>query len=172
MERLANPARRRLFRGRVSSKPELRLPWALSEQEFLAKCTQCKACIEVCETQIIVKDDLGFPKVDFSIDECTDCKKCIEVCEQPLFKSSEQMTSESPWPIKFHIDKKCLAVNEIYCQSCRDVCDSRAIKFDAFSARIPAPELNNNDCTQCGACIPVCPQGAIEHRFISEEIHD
>lgn len=171
MEQLANPARRRLFRGRMSSKPEMRLPWVTSEQDFLAKCTQCQACIEHCETQIIVKDELGYPKVDFSIDECTHCKKCIEVCEQPLFKNEQQIATQAPWSIQFMINKNCFAENNVFCQSCRDVCDSRAIKFDPFSASIPTPTLNNEDCTQCGACIPVCPQNAINTRFISEEIN-
>ncbi|WP_286262922.1 ferredoxin-type protein NapF [Thalassotalea atypica] len=169
MEELANPARRRLFRGKVSSKPQLRLPWVKSERDFLSQCTQCKACIDNCETNIIVKDDLGYPKVDFSQGECTDCKKCIEVCEQPLFKSDAEIASCAPWPINFKIEKSCLALNQIYCQSCKDACDTRAIEFNFLDSSIPSPSLNNDDCSQCGACIEVCPQSAIKYDFNVEK---
>ncbi len=170
MEPLQNPARRRLFRGKISHKPELRLPWIKDEQTFTEQCTQCQDCLSVCETQIIVRDDLGFPKVDFSRGECTDCKKCIEVCEQPLFKTPTQIASEQPWPIEFEIAKSCLALNQVYCQSCRDVCETSAIKFSFNHSSIPSPTLNTNDCTQCGACVQVCPQDAISHKFIEDKV--
>lgn len=65
------------------------------------------------------------------------------------------------------IDEQCLAANSIYCQSCRDVCDENAITFDFFSQSIPTPEINNDACTSCGACISSCPQSAI-HIIIKE----
>lgn len=169
MEKLANPARRRLFRGKVVHKKELRLPWVIDEATFIDKCTQCQDCIKACETNIIVKDDLGYPKVDFSDDECTDCKKCIDVCEQPLFKTADQIATEPAWPIKFVIKNNCFAVNKVFCQSCKDACDAGAITFSYENSSIPTPKLTHADCTQCGACVPVCPQDAIKHEFIEEK---
>ncbi|MCJ8293990.1 MAG: ferredoxin-type protein NapF [Colwellia sp.] len=170
MERLADPSRRRFFRGRVKTKQELRLPWVINEAVFTSGCTQCQDCISSCESNIIVKDEDGFPKVDFSLGECTFCNKCIETCEQPLFSGSftEENTinnSEKAWPVTLEISDKCLAKNNIYCQSCRDECETSVIKFNYLNSSIPQPSLDDVDCTQCGACISVCPQSAIAFKF-------
>jgi ferredoxin-type protein NapF len=167
MERVENLARRRLFRGKLHQEQVLRLPWVISEQVFNQKCTQCQTCINACETQIIVKDEQGFPKIDFSKGECSFCKKCIEHCEQPLFKKTFE---QKPWPVELGINDKCLAKNNIFCQSCRDECEVEAIKFSYFNAEqttsIPQPTLNIADCTQCGACLSSCPQDAIKINFL------
>jgi ferredoxin-type protein NapF len=168
MEQLDNPARRRLFKGKMNRQNEIRLPWVVSEAVFVKNCTQCQDCLSVCETQIIVKDELGYPMVDFSKGECTDCKKCINICNEPLFKTASQIQAEKPWPIQFEIAKSCLALNDVYCQSCRDVCEPSAIKFSYNTSSIPSPNLHIDDCTQCGACVEVCPQNAIKHHFIKE----
>jgi ferredoxin-type protein NapF len=178
MDTLDNPGRRRLFQGKVSQITHLRLPWSLSETEFTRGCNQCNDCIDVCETQIITRDEQGFPKIDFDKGECTFCQKCVQVCPQPLFTQLAQRTVKpidaqprqhlqqqiAPWPIELNIADKCLAKNNIYCQSCRDVCQTGAIKFSTKSA-IAIPALDNNDCNQCGACISTCPQSAINFTF-------
>ncbi|MFD2167994.1 ferredoxin-type protein NapF [Thalassotalea euphylliae] len=164
MEQVANPARRRLFKGRVNSlasTPKLRLPWVISEQVFVEQCTQCNACVDNCETKIIKKDDFGFPYVDFSQDECTFCNQCQSHCEQPLFIDKTEQSNTLPWHASISISDKCLAENNIYCQSCRDVCDSRAIKFSYSNGPIPTPDITLSDCSQCGACVSTCPQNAI-----------
>ncbi|WDD99996.1 ferredoxin-type protein NapF [Thalassomonas actiniarum] len=170
MNRLENPARRRLFRGKLSHKPEQRLPWIISEAVFTSGCDQCQDCIKSCETQIIVLDEQGFPKIDFSKGECTFCQQCIQSCEKPLFKPQAQIDSglETPWPVTLGINNKCLAKNEIYCRSCQDVCETRAITFRYQDTSIAKPELNLDDCTQCGACIATCPQDSLSFTFISE----
>ena len=167
METLANPSRRRLFKGRTKTQQYLRLPWIINEAVFTAKCTQCQDCLNACETNIIVRDEQGFPKVDFTQGECTFCNKCQQVCEQPLFidRLLEENKKIKPWPTDLSISNKCLAKAEIFCQSCRDVCESNAIKFSYIKAgkisSIPQPEIVENDCTQCGACITSCPQDAL-----------
>lgn len=167
MESLANPARRRLFRGKVKKENVLRLPWIISEQVFKEQCTQCQDCISACETKIIVKDQQGFPKIDFSQGECTFCQKCIQICEQPLFV--KQQDNQQAWPVTLDISDKCLAKNKVYCQSCRDECETNAIKFsyrvNGEASVIPQPSIILDDCTQCGACISSCPQSAINMLF-------
>jgi ferredoxin-type protein NapF len=173
-ERLADPAKRNLLRGRIKTERVLRLPWVIDEPTFVTGCTQCTHCINACETNIIIKDEDGFPKVDFSLGECTFCNKCIESCEQPLFSGSfthdsskeiTQITEPPPWPATLHVSDKCLAKNNVYCQSCRDECETSVIKFNYLNSSIPQPSLNELDCTQCGACIKSCPQVAIAFNF-------
>jgi ferredoxin-type protein NapF len=63
----------------------------------------------------------------------------------------------------------------VYCQSCRDECEPHAIKFtyitDGQPTSIPQPQLNTDDCTQCGACIPTCPQSAITDDFMTHNVN-
>lgn len=168
---MEDPSRRRLFRGQVRTKNELRLPWAINEAVFTSGCTQCQDCISRCESNIIIKDEDGFPKVDFNLGECTFCNKCIDVCEQPLFSgtfsdnTSTEHNNDKAWPATLTISDKCLAKNNIYCQSCRDECETNVIKFNYVNTSIPEPSLNDVDCTQCGACIKTCPQDAIAFTF-------
>lgn len=161
MEKLENPARRQLFRGTYKPSPEFRLPWILDEKTFLAGCTQCLECIPACETQILVRDKLGYPKVDFSLgnQECSFCEACIKSCPEPLFKHQK---NTAPWPAELTIAADCLAYNEVFCQSCGDVCETRAISFGFNGSAIPKPEVDLEACTQCGACLVTCPQDAIE----------
>jgi ferredoxin-type protein NapF len=191
-ERLEDPSKRRFFRGKVKTQQVMRLPWVINEAVFTSGCTQCQECISSCESNIIVKDDEGFPKIDFSQGECTFCNKCIEVCKEPLFSgvfpatnsteasapeiknldsnSTEQKqlkNSDKAWPVILEISDKCLAKNNIYCQSCRDECETSVIKFNYLNSSIPQPNLNDIDCTQCGACIKICPQDAIAFTFES-----
>ncbi len=162
METISNPSRRRLFRGKIAQENVLRLPWVISEEVFIQQCDQCQDCLTVCETNIIVKDNQGFPKVDFSLGECTFCNACTDSCKKPMFVEERTI----PWPAAINISSKCLATNNVFCQSCQDVCESKAIKFNLAIGGVPKPELTNEDCNSCGACIATCPQDAI--KFIDE----
>ncbi|WP_448211471.1 ferredoxin-type protein NapF [Colwellia sp. MEBiC06753] len=164
IETVSNPSRRRLFKGQLAashSPTRLRLPWVISEEAFINGCTQCQACIESCETQVIKKDEQGFPYVDLTSEECTFCGNCHNACQETLFLPKAQQAMEKPWPISIEINNNCLAKHQIYCQSCRDVCEPEAIVFQ-YKQSIPTPEINQIDCTLCGACLSSCPQSAIE----------
>ncbi|WP_068545983.1 ferredoxin-type protein NapF [Thalassotalea crassostreae] len=160
MEVVIDKSKRNFLRGRkLPKKVEIRLPWIKSEQAFIDGCTQCGDCISDCAQNIIIKADDGFPKVDFSIDECTFCEKCIDSCEQDLFVEAKQ---HSAWPAHLNIKDDCLAKQQIYCQSCKDVCEPRAIAFKFIDNAIPKPVIDQDACTSCGACISVCPSNSTE----------
>ena len=170
MEKLVNPKRRNLFGGKIRQKKHLRLPWVSDNQTFIDQCNQCGDCLAACENKIIVKDEQGYPKIDFSLGECSFCQKCIKSCAQDFFVNVPTSTTNDDkekmaWPISFNINEQCLAKNQIYCQSCQDACQPQAIIFSHLIGEeikaIPEPKLNITDCNQCGACISACPQQAI-----------
>lgn len=155
-----NISKRNFLRGKQSTTvAEMRLPWVLSEQEFINNCTQCGDCLTACQENIIVKSKDGFPKVDLTITECTFCEDCIEVCEQPLFKKAR---SDKAWPSYLNIKDSCLTNKNVICLSCKDVCDPQAIQFVHRPNAVSTPVINQDDCTSCGACLSMCPTAAIE----------
>ncbi len=51
----------------------------------------------------------------------------------------------------------CLAWNGVVCVACRFACTPQAIRADVRSR----PLIDESVCTGCGACVSVCPEGAI-----------
>jgi ferredoxin-type protein NapF len=64
-------------------------------------------------------------------------------------------------PSGLAISEACLARAGVVCQSCGDACPEQAIRFTLRRGGPPLPSLDENRCTGCGACVPVCPVGAI-----------
>lgn len=147
-----------------------RPPWALSESLFTDKCTRCRECISVCEEEIIKVGDGGFPEIDFNRGECTFCEACVDTCSQQASQANNQaalvkQTSNAPFYFNIQIDDSCLAKQKTHCQSCKDVCDVRAISMPwpetATFGSIQVPVIKLDDCTSCGACISICPSQSI-----------
>lgn len=55
----------------------------------------------------------------------------------------------------------CLAEEGIVCQSCRDACLPRAVRFLPFGRGVARPVIDAPRCTGCGDCTGVCPGRAI-----------
>ena len=163
-----NLSRRQLLRGKfltsMHSETEkkqgfegIRPPWAVENAVFVEQCTRCDDCLSVCETQILVKGDGGFPEVKFDHGECTFCGKCVDVCEQPIFRSRE----EQPWTHKIEIGTACLTQHRIECRACQDSCPMSAIRFRLQMGGVAQPLVNFEACNGCGACLKSCPVNAI-----------
>lgn len=150
-----NQSRRRLFSRKKNHA--IRPPWSRDDIEFTDICSRCDKCSQVCETNIIVKGDGGFPEIDFKDNECTFCKKCAEICPEAIFHDTEQPA----WNIKAKVKDTCLANQGIWCQSCKDACDPRAITFKPAIGQAPRPNINLEACTGCGACVAPCPNNSI-----------
>ncbi|GIU36986.1 ferredoxin-type protein NapF [Shewanella schlegeliana] len=155
-----NQSRRRLFSRKKTDA--VRPPWVKQTIEFTDECTRCDKCIPVCETQIIVKGEGGFPEIDFKIDECTFCQQCVNACPEAIFEN----TDITPWQIKATIQDSCMAYQGIWCQSCKDACDQRAISFSLAIGKAPLPKIDIEACTGCGACVAPCPSTAILVRHV------
>lgn len=155
MTQSINHSRRSLFNRRKSTA--IRPPWVREDIEFTDICTRCSACITACETQIIRKGDGGFPELSFQDNECTFCTLCAKACPEALFD-----LTQTPWHYKAHVQDNCLTQQGIWCQSCKDACEPRAITFTLSIGKAPTPKIDLNLCTGCGACVAPCPSQAIQ----------
>ena len=63
----------------------MRLPWVINDAVFTAGCTQCKGCVDTCETNIIVQDSEGFPTIDFNLGECLWALSRKSDCKAPTY---------------------------------------------------------------------------------------
>ena len=153
-----SPDKRRLFRmlgGDTATR--FRMPWIISESTLVSQCTQCLDCVSECPEQIIKPDAAGFPEILFDQGECSFCKACVDICTVPLFD-----LNQAPWPHRAVINDSCLAHQQVYCQNCKDCCPVSAITIHYLSAQLAIPQVNDDICNGCGACIAPCPNSSIQ----------
>ena len=165
MEGSVNLSRRGFLRARLVVRDlPLRPPWAIAEPAFIAACTRCDVCVEVCPAHIVVRGDGGFPEVDFSRGECTFCRACLDACK-PLALSS---VLERPWFVQPEIGAACLAQGNVVCRTCGDACEARAIRFHPRLGAASIPEVEVEICSGCGACVSTCPAQAVKMKRSQE----
>ncbi len=148
---------RRLFlRG---GKPlPIRPPWALPENDFIARCSKCGACTSHCPQGILEPDHAGYPQVNFALGECTFCGVCLRQCPAGALVALPQAP---PWRRKAIIAETCLNVLGTQCRTCGEQCEQRAIIFRPSPGGRTLPQLVTAACNGCGACFAVCPVQAI-----------
>lgn len=149
-------SRRELFVGRsVARTPGICPPGATLES--LDACTGCGRCAERCPSGIIRLSD-GVPSIDFARGECTFCGECSAACPEPVFV----LNNVTRFAHVAVVGDACLARNDVACQSCGECCPEQAIRFRPRIGGPFLPELNEAICSGCGACLTICPVGAIE----------
>ena len=148
--------RRSLLFGRQATEaPALRPPWALPESDFASRCTRCDACVRACPEQVLVRGGDGLPRFVATSGECTFCGDCVQACESAALDASIL----PPWELGARVGDGCLSARGVVCASCREACPETAIHV-APGARGPAL-IDAGRCTGCGACVGICPAGAI-----------
>lgn len=148
-------SRRQFLRGGKSAETARIRPPGVTEQS-LAACTGCGNCVEHCPTGIIGLED-GLPALDFAAGECTFCGACAKTCPEPVFAKETAGRLDHIVTIA----ASCLPFQRVDCQACRDACPVEAIRFQPVRGGPFVPELVAAACTGCGACISVCPVGAV-----------
>lgn len=162
----------------------IRPPWALNESLFIDSCSRCSDCVSACPQGIISAGDAGFPEVSFKQGECTFCADCIRACKtgaldasvlsQPIAHQASQLQSsqlqssqfqssqQQAWNLDVSILSNCLSLNAVVCRACGDNCETQAIRFKLKVGGISEPQILEDDCTGCGACVAVCPVDAVK----------
>ena len=153
----ADISRRSFLRGDVRGNINVIYPpWAVSD--FANQCERCDDCIAACQEHILVKGDGAYPAVDFDKGECTFCQDCVTACQHAALDK----TLAQPWSIAASIQNNCLSLNSVYCRTCGDSCDQRAIEFQLQTGGRALPVISQTLCNGCGACVSVCPNKAIQ----------
>lgn len=139
----------------------IRPPWAMEASQFLSQCTRCDACIQACEHDVLQRGPGGYPSVNFQQSECTFCYACAQACPESLFSPRHTRA----WDLIFTIGQACLAYQSVECRRCQDSCEPQAILFRPTVSGIYQPQLDNQNCNGCGACVASCPVSAITAEY-------
>jgi ferredoxin-type protein NapF len=147
--------RRGFLTGRTSGAESRHYPPGVTAASA-TYCSRCGECVDTCPTKII-SIAAGVPTLDFWQGECTFCGACAARCPERVFPPEATLA----FPHRAAIGESCLAVNFVDCQACRDVCAPMAIRFTPQVGGPFLPLLDAAACNGCGACIAVCPAGAV-----------
>ena len=193
---IPNPSRRKFLRygvgvglgftfvaaGNFSSgtKEFITVPRALPNDEFVARCIRCSACVQVCPTRALAQRDLSLnfklialPFLEASKGGCSawndGCSKCAEVCPSGAINKEQPLDKFKPALVVFD-EKDCTN-----CMACFRACPvpgavlfpnpqggeafdkEEAIPFQLKVESSPyKPFINGEKCVGCGRCVSKC----------------
>lgn len=132
----------------------MRPPHALLEPAFLAECTACGLCIEVCPDAVLIKGDdvlvgRGTPLFDPSLGSCTACDLCVEACADGALLPNE----DAKMGKAIFLASNCLLTRGEACSACLDSCPEEG----AISIEDKSVLINAENCTGCAFCFHACP---------------
>jgi MauM/NapG family ferredoxin protein len=134
-----------------------RPPHAVPESEFIAGCTRCDACIDVCPPHAIFRipesDGLlaGTPIIDASGQPCIMCEDmpCVPACEAGVLR----MDAPVAMGLAVIDEDACIAFQGTVCTVCVDQCPVE----NCMTMVAGRPTIDSETCTGCGVCLYVCP---------------
>jgi ferredoxin len=150
----------------------LRPPGALPGDNFKAVCLRCGNCGKACPTGIIrsshdSSDMLGLltPYVQFDTGYCLpECTLCGYVCPSGAirrFTQSDKLRLVMGI-VRIHVER-CLLTEHKECDLCKSYCDYEAVAIRLSDTDLSAwPEIIEDRCVGCGACVVVCPVKVID----------
>lgn len=159
--------------GQIRDVFRFRPPGAVAEEEFLARCSRCGACVGTCPTKLLKTIDdfsqpelLGTPVADFSPKTPEDrifcdesCVRCAQVCPTGALKKFQPAEKKSVRLAKCEFDYSlCRRYYQMECSICLQTCPFEALDevwSDEAYAKIP--RVNAELCTGCGKCVAFCP---------------
>lgn len=135
----------------------VRPPGALDELQFLASCSRCLRCLDVCAPMAIKPASIfdGFANLGTPVletNKCIVCMECIRTC--PTAALSKIPKGEVFLGSAVILKNVCLAyLKTRRCKECEKACKPEAIVMD--ENRYPRVLLDK--CNGCGICMRRCP---------------
>lgn len=151
----------------------IRPPGAVREELFLARCTRCGACSQVCPTQLLQIQrfgqnfdnsifEYGTPHAVFDPAWCKDdCTACTQVCPSGAL---QKISSDAKKNVKIGLAvlefEHCRLYDDRECSICGRECPFDAIAFEWSETEYrKIPVIDPIKCTGCGRCVVTCPVG-------------
>ena len=170
-DRLVDEATKRA-RRKLSPTMYQRPPGALPELAFLAACTRCGACMDVCPPKALVPapPSAGLaahtPIIDALKQPCTVCDTipCIESCPTTALTMPAGGWSDIKMGWIELVPERCIVFQDVSCGVCARACPvgEEALKLDSRGA----PVILQEGCVGCGVCVRACvtaPSSLIIH---------
>jgi MauM/NapG family ferredoxin protein len=153
---------------RVMKKQDraLRPPGALPEEDFLAACIRCGACVRICVTHTLQASGMdkglirwGTPFHNMRVAGCEQqCNLCGKICptgairDLPLIERQHAKVGTA-----VIIRETCVAwAKDRLCLLCDEACPYNAIVFRPVDGH-KRPFVDESRCNGCGICEAVCP---------------
>ncbi len=144
----------------------IRPPGALPEQDFLATCIRCGACLRVCVTHTLQASGMengliqwGTPIHKMRLAGCEQqCNLCGKVCPTGAIRDLPLVERQHAKIGTAVISReRCVAwAKERLCLLCDEACPYNAIVFRPVEGH-KRPFLDESRCNGCGMCEAVCP---------------
>lgn len=157
LDEVARRTERRVAPGRF-----FRPPGAAPELAFLAACTRCGACIDVCPVHAIVKASpgaglaAGTPMIEPSIQPCTVCPDmpCAAACPTEALAVPARIWEEYHMAALELDPERCIAFQGVQCGVCARACPvgEDALTLDGEGR----PVIHAEGCVGCGVCVRAC----------------
>jgi MauM/NapG family ferredoxin protein len=147
---------------RVVTRRYLRPPGAIPEMGFLAACTRCGACIDVCPVHAVLKAPAaagfaaGTPFLDPKIQACVVCDDipCARSCPTGALVVPPGGWAEIRLGTLELDPDRCITFHGSACGVCARACPvgEAALALDGGGRPVLKPE----GCVGCGVCVTAC----------------
>lgn len=147
---------------KVAPRRYFRPPGAAPEVEFLASCTRCGDCSDVCPVHAIVTAPptaglaAGTPLLEPTLQACVVCADmpCANVCETGALVPPPDGWARVHMGVLELDPERCITFQGVPCGVCARACPvgERALAMDQAGH----PVLKAEGCVGCGVCVTAC----------------
>jgi ferredoxin-type protein NapG len=147
---------------RVAPRRWFRPPGAAPEVAFVAACTRCGDCIDVCPVHAIIKAPAGAglaagtPHIDPVMQACVACPDmpCAAACETGALVVPPDGWASVHMGVLALDPGRCITFQGSACGVCARACPvgERALAMDDHGHPVLKPE----GCVGCGVCVTAC----------------